>query len=257
MPRSCRYKQPRRRLNLLVVRLIEFQLSPDYALAYGGRCSAYNFKGNFDQAIADCNQALQLDPGNAAVFHNRGVSYSAKGNLDQAVADFGRAIQLDPSMALAYLGRGNAYKSKGEHSLALADFDNFIRSATSSETSRDHPLSVLNATTRTGLLHCLSSRWRMSVSINPMTRTAAMTPKIGNTMPPITPAFSIQWACLCARKSQLSVAGQVLAEGVKLAGRDLVALDGVVGGVERPHICQKAQGSGGGYLPQPPLRLLA
>jgi hypothetical protein len=38
----------------------------------------------------------------------------------------------------------------------------------------------------------------------------------------------------------------VLAEGVKLAGRDLVALDGVVGGVKRPHICQKTQGGGGG-----------
>lgn len=103
------------------------RLNPSYGVAYNGRCSAYYLKGNFDKAIADCSQALQTDPGNAVPYRNRGNAYVAKGNFDQAVADFTSAIQLDPSFSLAFLYRGNAFKSKGQRSLALADYDNFIR----------------------------------------------------------------------------------------------------------------------------------
>ena len=50
-------------------------------------------------------------------------------------------------------------------------------------------------------------------------------------------------------KPQLSVAGQVLAEGVKLASRDLVALDGVVGGVETPAYLPESAGQQRGVFP--------
>ncbi|MDR1363285.1 MAG: tetratricopeptide repeat protein [Spirochaetaceae bacterium] len=34
------------------------RLDPDFALAYNGRGNAYDGKGDYDRAIADCNQAV-------------------------------------------------------------------------------------------------------------------------------------------------------------------------------------------------------
>ena len=81
------------------------QLDPKNAVAYANRCAAHIHKGEIDDALSDCNQAIQLDSKNAAAFHNRAAGYSAKGNYDGAIADLDHAIQLDPNNATSYIGR--------------------------------------------------------------------------------------------------------------------------------------------------------
>ena len=81
------------------------QLDPNNAMAYANRCAAHINKVEVDEALSDCNQAIQLDPKNAAAFHNRAAGYSAKGNYDRAIADLDQAIQLDPNNAISYNGR--------------------------------------------------------------------------------------------------------------------------------------------------------
>jgi Tfp pilus assembly protein PilF len=50
------------------------------AVRYANRCAAHINKGETDQALSDCNQAIQLDPKNALAFHNRAAAYSVKGD---------------------------------------------------------------------------------------------------------------------------------------------------------------------------------
>jgi tetratricopeptide (TPR) repeat protein len=90
------------------------QLDPKNAVAYANRCAAHINKGETDDALSDCNQAIQLDPKNATAFHNRAAKYSAKRNYDRAIADLDQAIQLDPRNTISYNGRCAARIKKGE-----------------------------------------------------------------------------------------------------------------------------------------------
>jgi tetratricopeptide (TPR) repeat protein len=97
------------------------------ASIFGNRCFAYNNKGEFDRAIADCNQVLTLDPKNAHAFNSRGNSYVYKHEYDRAIEDFDEAIRLDSRYVQAFNNRGNAYKYKGQYDRAIQDYDEAIK----------------------------------------------------------------------------------------------------------------------------------
>src|SRR5271169_3235854 len=101
--------------------------APRPAVLYANRCAAHINRGEADEALSDCNQAIQLDPKNATAFHNRAAGYSAKGSYDRAIADLDQAIQLDPNNAISYSGRCAARIKKGEIDQALGDCNQAIR----------------------------------------------------------------------------------------------------------------------------------
>jgi tetratricopeptide (TPR) repeat protein len=78
-------------------------LSPAYVEAHANRALAYVEKGNYDQAIAECNRALDLKPGYARAYYNRGLAYAAKGTSDKAIADFRKVLDLSSDAALRQL----------------------------------------------------------------------------------------------------------------------------------------------------------
>ena len=99
------------------------RLKPDYAEAYVYRGAAHVANGEQDdQAIADCTEAIRLKPDYPEAHYIRGLAYGAKGNQDQAIADFTAAIRLQPDDAKAYYMRGVTYETKGELDRAAADY---------------------------------------------------------------------------------------------------------------------------------------
>jgi tetratricopeptide (TPR) repeat protein len=75
----------------------------------------------YDNAIADCTQAIDLgchDP-RAHIF--RGLAWSEKKEFDKAIADFNEAIQLDSNSAFAYTVRATAWSAKKDYGRADAD----------------------------------------------------------------------------------------------------------------------------------------
>ena len=71
-----------------------------------------NNEGRYDEAIEECNKAIQLDPSRAVAYNNRGQAYTEKGKYDLAIADCNKAIELDPNLAVAYNNRASAYLYK-------------------------------------------------------------------------------------------------------------------------------------------------
>ena len=85
-----------------------------------------NNQGRYDEAIEECNKAIELDPNYALAYFNRGAAYINKGQYDLAIADCNKAIELDPNNAKAYANRAYAYKLQGKKAEAIADFEKFI-----------------------------------------------------------------------------------------------------------------------------------
>ncbi len=87
------------------------KLSPKYADAYNNRAYCKLMQGDYQNAITDCNQALQLmgERPSPIVFNNLGQAYRELNKLDTALVCFNRAIDLDNHFAQAYFERGKAY----------------------------------------------------------------------------------------------------------------------------------------------------
>ena len=72
-------------------------------MAYSNRCWAYFGKGNNDQAVADCSQAIELNPKDPNGYFNRGRANFFAGALTKALADLNQASELDPKSTYAAL----------------------------------------------------------------------------------------------------------------------------------------------------------
>ncbi|HET6883376.1 MAG TPA: tetratricopeptide repeat protein [Pirellulales bacterium] len=97
------------------------------AVAYASRARTWNYLGEYDKAIDDCDAALELDADCAMAYDRRAQALTAKGRVDEALADFERAIHLTPGYASAYSHRARAWLEKGEYDKSLADCDEALR----------------------------------------------------------------------------------------------------------------------------------
>jgi tetratricopeptide (TPR) repeat protein len=82
--------------------------------------------GRYDEAKADCTEAIRLKPDYAMAFNNRGLACAGTNLLDEALRDYDEAIRLDPNLAEAYLNRGNAYDLLGRSEDALREYGRAI-----------------------------------------------------------------------------------------------------------------------------------
>jgi tetratricopeptide (TPR) repeat protein len=89
--------------------------------------SFWKEKGEFDRALADCNDVIRLDPGYAAAYANRGDIWRLKGDLDQALNDQDQAIRLSPESIVFYIHRGDLLRYMGDLKRALAAYDQALR----------------------------------------------------------------------------------------------------------------------------------
>ena len=140
-------------------------------------CGKCDEKGEYDNAIADYNEALRLDPEHAIAYHNRGLAWSQKAKYDNAIADYDNAIRLDPKYATAYENRGFALGVTGAYGKAIADYNEAIRlqpklasnynslawlmATCPSAAHRDGPTAVKHATTA-----CELTEWKQSYIID-------------------------------------------------------------------------------------------
>ncbi len=75
---------------------------------------------SFEQAIADCSEAIRLNPIDAVAYYSRGLAYQENGNREGAIADYQKTIELNnhpgavqaAEKNLAYLGVREFPKNK-------------------------------------------------------------------------------------------------------------------------------------------------
>jgi lipoprotein NlpI len=59
--------------------------------------------GDYDRAVADCNEAIRLSPKDSVLYFNRGLANLYVGSLPEAAADFNKSRELTPQYAYTAL----------------------------------------------------------------------------------------------------------------------------------------------------------
>lgn len=99
------------------------KLNPNLAEVYDQRGFVYYRLNDYSSAFADYSQALQINPSLASVYYHRGLTRFALGYSQTAIEDYTQAIHYDPSHAQAYHQRGLAYADLKEIHAAIADLE--------------------------------------------------------------------------------------------------------------------------------------
>jgi tetratricopeptide (TPR) repeat protein len=104
----------------------------DQSAAKSGRLYArsaemYMSKGKYDQAMADCTEALKLrgDHLHHAYF-TRGCVYKIKGEYEKAITDLSEAIRIGPNYTQPYEHRGIIYVNLREWNKAAEDYGKLL-----------------------------------------------------------------------------------------------------------------------------------
>jgi tetratricopeptide (TPR) repeat protein len=122
------------------------QLDPKDAKAYNNRATIYRFLHEYQRAIIDYSRAIELNPKYAWAYGSRGFVYSDLKEYKKAIADYDRAIALDPNLPGFYGRRGEAYHMLKQYQRAIHDFDHALEldpEYTWARTRRDEAYQML------------------------------------------------------------------------------------------------------------------
>jgi tetratricopeptide (TPR) repeat protein len=106
--------------------MLMFPNSNEPAL-YLARASAYEAKGEMDNAIADCSKAIQLRPYDANAYTLRAFLYDAKTNWADALSDWNESVRLKPDNPRGLFGRAYVFEKMGNFEKAILDLEKAIQ----------------------------------------------------------------------------------------------------------------------------------
>ncbi|MCC5599056.1 tetratricopeptide repeat protein [Nostoc favosum] len=100
--------------------------SSDVDLYYKRGLAHYQI-GDYEAAIADYSQAIQINLHDAKSYNKRGLALSQLGRLEEAINDYTQAIRINPNVAVAYKNRAEARSHVGDNQGAIEDYTQAIK----------------------------------------------------------------------------------------------------------------------------------
>ena len=80
--------------------------NPNCWLGHNNLGGALYQKGQVDEAIAECQKALEINPSFVEAHFNLGTALFQKGQMDEAMAEYQKAVKINPSHADAHYNLG-------------------------------------------------------------------------------------------------------------------------------------------------------
>ncbi len=103
------------------------RLKPDYAEAHYNLGTALGMNGQEDEAIRQFQETIRLQPDHAEAHYNLGVALGKKGQIDQAMRQYQETVRLQPGNAAAHYNLGNALFRKGRTGEAIGHYREALR----------------------------------------------------------------------------------------------------------------------------------
>jgi tetratricopeptide (TPR) repeat protein len=96
------------------------------ALFYYNRANVFSQTNQWNEALADYQQAIKLDSSHATYYMNRGITYYEMKNYNTALLDISKAIYMEPANATYYLNRCNVFIALNQRQAAINDLSKAI-----------------------------------------------------------------------------------------------------------------------------------
>ena len=93
---------------VVVAAIIGYSQLGKLALAIRNQGDTKAILEQYEEAIADYDQALRVQPDNMLAYIHRGLAKARMGDFEEAIIDFNQALQLQPNYAIALMNRGLA-----------------------------------------------------------------------------------------------------------------------------------------------------
>ncbi|HTA82132.1 MAG TPA: tetratricopeptide repeat protein [Bacteroidia bacterium] len=103
------------------------RLKAQFPEALTNRSDIWRVRGNYAQAIADCDSAIAADKNCTEAYMNRGIAYCFVNKFDEALHDFTFVVSRKTGEASLYTNRGNLYDMKGKTDSAISDYTMAIK----------------------------------------------------------------------------------------------------------------------------------
>jgi tetratricopeptide (TPR) repeat protein len=100
--------------------------SPNKARPHNNLGVAYAKEGIYDEAIKECQQALELDPDSAESFYNLGIAYAKEEMHDEAIRVYQQAVEIKPDFAKAFCNLGDVFSDKGMYDQAIREYQRAV-----------------------------------------------------------------------------------------------------------------------------------
>jgi Flp pilus assembly protein TadD len=106
-------------VSLLIMLSLSMCGKEEPAEEYFKRGNELSLSGEFEEAVAEYEQALEIEPENVDLMSNLGVAYYNLGQLDKAIDQYSRAIEIAPNDADIRSNLAAAYVQEYQTSGAL------------------------------------------------------------------------------------------------------------------------------------------
>ena len=97
--------------------------SPHKMRPYLNTGIAHSEQGNFEQAIADFQIALEKVPNSIMALNNLGVTYTKMRRYDEALAAYDKALAINPKWEEVWNNRGDVFRHRKQYAEALKNYN--------------------------------------------------------------------------------------------------------------------------------------
>ncbi len=101
--------------------------NPHYAMAHSWYAERLAATGQYPEAIAEAQEALQDDPLSLIVGSNAGWTYALAGQYEQAVETLKKTIEIDPNFPRTHFRLGQVYEQHGQYAMAIDEFEQAVK----------------------------------------------------------------------------------------------------------------------------------
>jgi protein O-mannosyl-transferase len=139
------------------------EIKPNYAEAHYLIGLALFQRGQVDDAVAHYQKAVEINPNYAEALSNLGLALFQKGQVDDAVAHYQKAVEITPNYVAAHYNLGNALFQKGQLDEAIDQFQKVVEIKPGAEAR----FNLGNALLQKGRLDEAADQFLKALEMNP------------------------------------------------------------------------------------------